>query len=289
MTNRIEKLQFSRDEFLFFIKDITSVKDVFRKLFNTNSLAQIEILRINDRYNIDLKQIISENRIRLHVGKTGAKSHSPYGTWKCRFCGCVFESKHKLYDHYHKCHSEKLLGRHGKGQVAWNKGKTKDNCDSIKIGSEKLQKKFQSGELRGSFLGKHHSKETKRKMSQFHRNATFRRVCKKTRIYVKQDGSEIKMDSSYEVRLATILDELNIQWDRPEPIEWYDVNGGKHHYFPDFRLLDYDLYLDPKNEYCFKVQSEKIKYVTEHYSNVVFMHKEQISKEFILNLINRDY
>ena len=55
MTNRIEKLQFSRDEFLFFIKDITSVKDVFRKLFNTNSLAQIEILRINDRYNIDLK------------------------------------------------------------------------------------------------------------------------------------------------------------------------------------------------------------------------------------------
>lgn len=62
------------------------------------------------------------------------------------------------------------------------------------------------------------------------------------------------MDSSYEVKLANILDELNIQWDRPEPVEWYDVSGGKHHYFSDFRLIDYDLYLDPKNEYCFKVQ-----------------------------------
>lgn len=31
---------------------------------------------------------------------------APYGTWKCKFCGEIFESKHKLYEHLHSNHKE---------------------------------------------------------------------------------------------------------------------------------------------------------------------------------------
>ena len=34
------------------------------------------------------------------------------------------------------------------------------------------------------------------------------------------------------------------------------------------------IYFDPKNDYCFKVQAEKISYVKEHYANCIFMTKD---------------
>ena len=279
MTNRIENLQISREDFLSLIQDITSIKDVFRKLFNTNTHAIVEVTRLDVKYNINIKQIIDANRIRLHIGKTGHRN-KPYGYWTCELCGEIFRSKGLLYKHYHQVHPERVKRK------SWCKGLTKDINSSLMKASNTIKNKYMNCEIKPPMLGRHMSDESKKKISQFQRNAIYKRVCKKTSPYVKKDGTVVKLDSSYEIKLANILDELNIEWDRPEPIEWFDKDGGKHHYFPDFRLIDYDLYLDPKNEYCFVVQKEKIEYVTQHYPNVIFMHKEQISKEFILQLIS---
>lgn len=94
------------------------------------------------------------------------------------------------------------------------------------------------------------------------------------------------LDSSWEIKLAKILDDLDIAWIRPKPMEWYDSTGKVHHYFSDFFLEKYDLFLDPKNDYCFIAQAEKIEYVKAHYTNVIFMHKDQLTKDFVLNLLN---
>ena len=110
------------------------------------------------------------------------------------------------------------------------------------------------------------------------------RICKKTLPYVCIDGSIVNLDSSYERILAKILDDNNIKWIRPKPIVWYSDDCKKHHYFPDFYLPDFNVYLDPKNEYCFKVQAKKIKYITDHYSNVFFLHKNNLNIEFIMSL-----
>jgi hypothetical protein len=110
-------------------------------------------------------------------------------------------------------------------------------------------------------------------------------VCKRTEPYFKKNGTVVNLDSSYERIIAKILDEHNIKWIRPEPLDWYSKDGVKHHYFPDFYLTDYDIYLDPKNDYCFKVQAEKISYIKEHYNNCIFMTKDQLTWNFIQTIL----
>ena len=54
-------------------------------------------------------------------------------------------------------------------------------------------------------------------------------------------------DSSWEVKVAKSLDFNNIIWERPKTgFVWSDQGNT---YYPDFYLSEYDVYLDPKNEY----------------------------------------
>lgn len=59
----------------------------------------------------------------------------------------------------------------------------------------------------------------------------------------------IKFISSYEVKVAQSLDAYGIRWVKPSRLEYTDLNGKKHHYTADFYLPEFDVYLDPKNDY----------------------------------------
>lgn len=79
----------------------------------------------------------------------------------------------------------------------------------------------------------------------------------------------VMMDSSWEVKVAILLDELNIAWYRPsQPLHWTDSKNKSRKYFPDFYLKDFNLYLDPKNPIAFAKQQEKINYFKT--KNVIF-------------------
>lgn len=131
------------------------------------------------------------------------------------------------------------------------------------------------GKTPGDFKGKKHSIETKRILSEKALASNHRRLCKSTRTFIKKDGTELLLDSSWEEKLARLLEEKNYNWIRPDiPIVWIDSNNKKHNYFPDFYLIDHDIYLDPKNPAAFKQQIEKIKYLTEHKPNVIFLLNE---------------
>lgn len=80
------------------------------------------------------------------------------------------------------------------------------------------------------------------------------------------------LDSTWELSLAKRLDQLNVNWTRPEPIQWIDKSGVSHNYFPDFYLEDYDLYLDPKNPQAIKFQTEKLNCLLTQYKNIVILH-----------------
>ena len=60
-----------------------------------------------------------------------------------------------------------IRGNHGKtkGYTAWNKGKTKENNESLKKAGETYKRRIKSGEITPSFLGKHHNEETRKKLS----------------------------------------------------------------------------------------------------------------------------
>ena len=127
----------------------------------------------------------------------------------------------------------------------------------------------------------------RKRMSLATLNRTTPSVCKRTEPYLRLDGTIVNLDSSYERTLAKMFDKHKIKWIRPKPLIWIDKENVQHHYFPDFYLEDYNVYLDPKNDYCFKVQKEKIYYVKTHYSNCYFLTKDQLTWEFVNKLLEQ--
>jgi hypothetical protein len=125
--------------------------------------------------------------------------------------------------------------------------------------------------------GKKHTKETKQLLREKALKSKHRRLKKNTILW-----NGVLFDSSWELSLAKRLDELGIQWIRPEPIPWIDSDGVTHNYFPDFYLTDYDLYLDPKNPQAYKVQINKINCLNEQYKNIVILKSLKECEEYMI-------
>lgn len=94
-------------------------------------------------------------------------------------------------------------------------------------------------------------------------------------------GNQVCLQSSYEKRLAEILDLEQIKWIRPKFLRYDDKK-----YFADFLLVDYQIYLDPKNNFLAKKDKDKIKKVCEQNSVDVFiLTKDKICINYIRSLI----
>ena len=88
---------------------------------------------------------------------------------------------------------------------------------------------------------------------------TYQNGSRKTTWYFnKYQNKDVLLESSWEVKTAELLDSLNIEWIRPQPIDWIDTNMKSHLYYPDFYLVQTDTYLDPKNPYCMEKDKEKL-------------------------------
>lgn len=90
------------------------------------------------------------------------------------------------------------------------------------------------------------------------------------------------LESTYELFLAKELDKNNISWIRPKRLYWIDKTGKQRHYTPDFYLVDYDIYLDPKNDYLIKIDSEKIILCSDQNNvKILILSKNELSWEII--------
>ena len=65
-----------------------------------------------------------------------------------------------------KCPEIKKKNKTNTGGIAWNRGLTKENNESLKKASQTLKNKYKSGEVIHSWLGRRHTKETKLKISK---------------------------------------------------------------------------------------------------------------------------
>lgn len=187
--------------------------------------------------------------------------------WKCKHCNQEFEfsTTSQKSNHCRWCVKNPKFETYKKNQ--YTDGTTM---------SEKTRQK-----IRVAAIGRHHSEETKKKLSDMGLKSKHRRLVRNILKYTSKDGSVIYMDSSWEIELAKRLDFLNIRWNRPNPIPWVDKMGKTHNYFPDFHLLDYDLYLDPKNPAAYLNQKEKIECVMKAYSNVRILRTLDECKNFV--------
>jgi hypothetical protein len=98
------------------------------------------------------------------------------------------------------------------------------------------------------------------------------------------NGVVVKLESRWEVVIANWLDKNNIQWIRPNHLNWIDSKSKKRKYFPDFYLPKFDLYLDPKNSYQISIGKEKLAYITSRY-NLVFGEINHITT-YVTNLLD---
>lgn len=98
-------------------------------------------------------------------------------------------------------------------------------------------------------------------------------------------AGRVWLESSYEYKVAKQLDENNINWIRPKGLP-YTINNKSKTYFPDFYLVDYDSYLDPKNDYLIPQDTPKINCVIEQNNVKVFiLTKTQLDWETIKSLV----
>lgn len=85
------------------------------------------------------------------------------------------------------------------------------------------------------------------------------KTTKSKRVFYK----DILLDSNWELQLALWFDLKNIKWKRSRGMyfHWIDDFGKQRRYTPDFFLVDLNVYVDCKNRYLMKIDSQKIQRV----------------------------
>ena len=93
------------------------------------------------------------------------------------------------------------------------------------------------------------------------------------------------LESSYEYKVAKELDDNNINWTRPSFL-YYNMNNKQQRYYPDFYLNEFDVYLDPKNDYLIVQDHDKIQNViTQNNVVVLILTKHQLNWTAIYNIL----
>lgn len=180
-------------------------------------------------------------------------------TYPCVKCNKVFKSSSALNGHTARSHTyrEQQRGRAIKGITKqkemgiWGKGYPHTEATKQKLSA-----------IACARLVKH---------SKYSKNIAYR------------DG--IILESTYELRVAEILDELGIEWQKVRRGFIWNDDGRVRRYIPDFYLPAYDLYLDPKNDYLVKKDERKIKSAMAiNNIRVLVITNDQINKEFLRQL-----
>lgn len=210
----------------------------------------------------------------------------------CKFCNKLCKNLNSLKQHEIRCKNNPNRirvvtppGYHNKGRKPWNYMLTKDTDDRVKKHAELV-----SETMKGIST---HSQTDETKLLL--RELALERGL--GGFNMRNSGvvyNGIKLDSSYEVEVAKSLDEHLVQWVRPKRIPYHYTDGSLHYYTPDFYLPDYDVYLDPKNDYLIEhvneftgmTDVEKIQRVmNEHDIKIIILDKNSLTWNKIKELI----
>ena len=223
---------------------------------------------------------ISSNNILKHVGSKNCKkikSTLPEfiniieEKFECTLCNKIF-SKNGIHTHVWRIHGNginfdgNIQGFIDGIREAWNKGLTKDTSVIIKDSSEKCSKTSKGKP------GHPHTEESKQKLRDHAiKNGLGGHISKQRNIFKNILGEEFNLHSSYELIVANSLNENDILWVRPNPLIWIDEENIKHRYYAGFYLPEFDIYLDPKNDFLIKKDFIKIQSVRNQNNKRVFV------------------
>jgi hypothetical protein len=215
--------------------------------------------------------------------------------FECLKCHKQFK-KLGISSHYWRNHTKKgkkfnsNLGYIKGTRKAWNKGLTSKTDNRVLKGSKTLKEAYESGRLIHSWIGRKHSKKTKKKLKLkcggYRENAG-----RSEKFYVVDSfGTKTCLQSSYELKVSQILDKLKIKWTRPKPFNWIDSKKVNHKYYPDFYLEDFNIYLDPKNDYLIKLDKDKINRVKKQNKiDLRILNQKDLTEEYFRKITEKVY
>lgn len=160
----------------------------------------------------------------------------------CKYCLKEYDHKriYSLRSHITRC---KLNPNRVEPKIDYSK-KKKSNA-AIKA---KEEGRSWISSLKGKKLPQMRRKHTDEFKQKQRENAINRKLGGVTQSrWIKYDGKTL--GSSYELELAKDLNENNIKWDTCKRFSYIDPFGKKRTYTPDIYLVDFDIYLDPKNSF----------------------------------------
>lgn len=238
--------------------------------------------------------ILGSKEFRHHKSICPNKEHiqNGFGNWKCNICGEIFMSRRKLQKH-RKLHLSKIGGSSNQNHYCKCLCQYCGRVFKTKESKTKHEKYCINNPNRISYIGHPHTEESKKKLSK---------SAKKNNLGGWHTGRKviyngILLGSSYEEELVKDLDKNNIKWEKPNFFIWVSpIDGESHRYYPDIYLPDYNIYLDPKNDYLINninpkfglKDSDKIKLVENQNNIKVFvLDKEQLTWNYIYsNIVN---
>ena len=168
---------------------------------------------------------LNHHLIKVHHLKHASKDE--FGRFECPYCHSMWSTRQKLGGHLSNCklHPNKSIHDHGH-----------------KKAGQKYSERYANFEIAPSFLGRHHSKETKEKISK----ATTTRILNgghaygriKTKYYKAEvvDGNSFLVQGTWELNVAKRLYALGISWENKTRLK-YQTNITRH-YRPDMTLKD---------------------------------------------------
>lgn len=218
----------------------------------------------------------------------------------CQFCGKLCKNSNSLKQHEIRCKNNpnRISINNPKGRCnipiekrGWSKNLTKETDSRLQHVSEGLKEYYENHE--GTFKGKHHTKYTKEYLSKNAIENCFQLHWGTRNVY---EYRGFKFQSSYEVEVLKSLDENCIKWEKPKYgiFKYTDNNGKLHTYTPDIYLPDYDVYLDPKNDFLINNNNpslgysdcEKINWVCiQNNVKIFILNKDQLKWDSIKNII----
>lgn len=217
----------------------------------------------------------------------------------CSYCGRVCKNANSLRNHERLCKlnpNRQIIEPHGKGgwpkgKPGWSKGLTKETDPRLANCSKKVNEYFSCHD--GTFKGKHHKDETRERLSDYAKHNDFASHFGTSK---RITYSGVHFQSSYEVEVAQSLDAHNIKWTKPQRLKYTDSAGKFHYYTADLYLVDYDVYLDPKNDFLIEnvnphlgyKDTDKIQWVAEQNDVIIIvLNKDQLTWPVIEQLIKQ--
>ena len=239
-------------------------------------------------------KFITVNNYKKHIKSCNTKKHfiKIDETWKidninykCPFCDKNY-SKKGIISHIWRSHTE--IGKNhkttgSKGKISWNNGLTKFTDDRVKKYSDSIKTNYLNG-FQSPFLGKSHTDESKKLIGQKMTKNNNGGKCKWFS-FTKKDGNEIKLQGTWEVRFAKVLELIDENWikigvgHKGHSFIWKDEKEKEHYYTPDFFSPKLNKYFEVKG-YWWGDDKNKMKQVISQNKEIKI---EIVMKNELLN------